>query len=306
MGIEQQPHASDERRTVIPNSSVCFPSAASRSSGSIGSNKASFGIFKPRQAPGLRRVIVSMGVSRAKGLPARAMTISSPASARASSEESFAFASAILICTAIAASSVMCSRYGWGTDGQPSWSEFMSSVTLRFATADDVGLLLQLIRELAAYERAPGAVVATEEDLRRHGFGPERRFEALLALVDGEPAGFALFFPDFSTWRGRPGIFLEDLYVREWARGRGVGRRLMARLAAIALERDWPALHFNVLDWNPARGFYQRLGIETRSEWQPYSAAGEILGRSLPRMSATTIEPSARQYLPSSLRWSQL
>ena len=155
----------------------------------------------------------------------------------------------------------------------------MSTVTLRFATADDVGLLLQLIHELAAYERAPGAVVATEEDLRRHGFGPERRFEALLAFVDGEPAGFALFYPDFSTWHGRPGIFLEDLYVREWARRRGVGRRLMARLAAIALERDWPALHFNVLDWNPARGFYQRLGIETRSEWQPYSAAGEILGR---------------------------
>jgi GNAT superfamily N-acetyltransferase len=140
----------------------------------------------------------------------------------------------------------------------------MSTVTLRFATADDVGLLLQLIRELAAYEKAPpGAVVATEEDLRRHGFGSERRFEALLALVDGETAGFALFFPDFSTWRGRPGIFLEDLYVREWARRRGVGRRLMARLAAIAIERDWPALHFNVLDWNPARGFYQRLGITT-------------------------------------------
>jgi GNAT superfamily N-acetyltransferase len=155
----------------------------------------------------------------------------------------------------------------------------MSAITLRFATAEDVGLLLQLIRELAAYEKAPDAVVATEEDLRRHGFGPERRFEALLALVDGEPAGFALFFPDFSTWRGRPGIFLEDLYVREWARGRGVGRRLMARLAALALERDWPALHFNVLDWNPARGFYQRLGITTRSEWLPHRATGEILRR---------------------------
>ena len=101
----------------------------------------------------------------------------------------------------------------------------------------------------------------------------------MLALVDGEPAGFALFFPDFSTWRGRPGIFLEDLYVREWARGLGVGRRLMARLAAIALERDWPALHFNVLDWNPARGFYQRLGITTRSEWLPHRATDETLRR---------------------------
>ena len=155
----------------------------------------------------------------------------------------------------------------------------MSTITPRFVTADDVGLLLQLIRELAAYERAPDAVMATEDDLRRHGFGPAPRFEALLALVDGEPAGFALFFPDFSTWRGRPGIFLEDLYVREWARGLGVGRRLMARLAAIALERDWPALHFNVLDWNPARGFYQRLGITTRSEWLPHRATDKTLRR---------------------------
>jgi GNAT superfamily N-acetyltransferase len=155
----------------------------------------------------------------------------------------------------------------------------VSDVTLRFATADDVGLLLQLIRELAAYERAPGAVVATEDDLRRHGFGPEPRFEALLAFVRDEPAGFALFYPDFSTWLGRPGLFLEDLYVKEWARRRGVGRRLMTRLAVIAVERDWPALHFNVLDWNPARGFYRRLGIERRSEWLPHSASGEALRR---------------------------
>jgi GNAT superfamily N-acetyltransferase len=155
----------------------------------------------------------------------------------------------------------------------------MSAITLRFATADDVGLLLQLIRELAAYEKAPDAVVSREDDLRRHGFGPEPRFEALLAFVDGEPAGFALFYPDFSTWHGRPGLFLEDLYVREWARRLGVGRRLMARLAAIAIERDWSALHFNVLDWNPARGFYRRLGIENRREWLPHSATGDVLRR---------------------------
>src|SRR6516162_4988551 len=153
----------------------------------------------------------------------------------------------------------------------------MSPIILRFATAEDVGLLLQLICELAAYERAPRAVVATEDDLRRHGFGPERRFEALLASIDDEPAGFALFYPDFSTWLGRPGLFLEDLFVREWARGRGVGRRLMARLAATAVERDWPVLHFNVLDWNPARGFYRRLGIEPRNEWLPHGATGETL-----------------------------
>ena len=155
----------------------------------------------------------------------------------------------------------------------------MSAIALRFATAEDAGLLLQLIRELATYERAPDAVIATEDDLRRHGFGPERRFEALLASIDDEPAGFALFYPDFSTWLGRPGLFLEDLSVRKWARGRGVGRRLLARLAAIAIERGWPALHFNVLDWNPARGFYQRLGIEARSAWVPYGTTGAALRR---------------------------
>jgi GNAT superfamily N-acetyltransferase len=155
----------------------------------------------------------------------------------------------------------------------------ISAITLRFATVEDVGLLLQLIGELAAYEKAPGAVVATEDDLCRHGFGPQRHFEALLALIDAEPVGFALFYPDFSTWHGRPGLFLEDLFVRRWARRRGVGRRLMARLAVIAIERDWSALHFNVLDWNPARGFYNRLGIEARSQWLPHGATGDALRR---------------------------
>ena len=155
----------------------------------------------------------------------------------------------------------------------------VSDIRIRFATADDASLLLRLIRELAAYERAPDAVVATEDDLRRYGFGPERRFEALLAFADEKPAGFALFYPDFSTWHGRPGVFLEDLYVRDRARRRGVGRRLMARLAAIAIERDWSLLHFNVLDWNPAHGFYRRLGIKPREEWRPYGAGDEALRR---------------------------
>ena len=154
-----------------------------------------------------------------------------------------------------------------------------SVIQIRFAIADDVAILLEMIRELAAYERAPHAVLATEEDLRRYGFDHNPRFEALLAFLDNKPAGFALFFPHFSTWRGRPGLYLEDLYVREWARGRGVGRRLMARLAALAIERDWPALHFMVLDWNPAKDFYERLGIERRKEWQPHGASGEALRR---------------------------
>jgi GNAT superfamily N-acetyltransferase len=155
----------------------------------------------------------------------------------------------------------------------------MGAIKLRFATPGDLGLMLQLVRELAAYEKSPDAVVATEDDLLRYGFGRERRFEALLAFVGDQPAGLALFFPNFSTWRGRPGLYLEDLYVREWARGFGVGRRLMARLAAIAIERGCARLDFTVLDWNPARGFYHRLGIETRAEWLLYRTTDDALRR---------------------------
>jgi len=155
----------------------------------------------------------------------------------------------------------------------------MSGIAIRFATPDDAGLLLQLIRELAAYERAPSAVVATDEDLRRFGFGPERQFEALLAFLDGEPAGFALFHPRFSTWLGRPGVYLEDLYVTQTARGKGVGRRLMTRLAAVAVERGWERIDFQVLDWNPARGFYRRLGLEHLGEWLRYGGDAAALRR---------------------------
>jgi GNAT superfamily N-acetyltransferase len=155
----------------------------------------------------------------------------------------------------------------------------MSGIAIRLATAGDCPLILEFVRELAAYEKAPDAVVATEDDFRRWGFGQHPHFEALIASIGDAPVGFALFLPDFSTWRGRPGIFLEDLFVREAARGKGVGRALLARLARIALERGMPALHFNVLDWNPARGFYHRLGLTRREAWLPYGAAGEALER---------------------------
>ena len=153
------------------------------------------------------------------------------------------------------------------------------TITVRYAAPDDAALVLRLIRALAVYERAPEAVVATEADLVRHGFAPDRQFEAILAFVDGEPAGLALFHPRFSTWLGRPGMYLEDLYVTEEARRLGVGRRLMARLAAIAIERGWGRLDFQVLDWNPARGFYHRLGMQHLGEWLRYGADGEALRR---------------------------
>jgi GNAT superfamily N-acetyltransferase len=155
----------------------------------------------------------------------------------------------------------------------------MSGVTIRPAVADDCGLILQFIRELALYEKAPDAVVATEAQLRTFGFGPQRHFEALIAELDGAPAGMALFHPRFSTWTGTPTVFLEDLYVTEAARGHGVGRRLMARLAAIALQRGWGRIDFHVLDWNPARGFYRKLGFDHLEEWLRYGAARGWLER---------------------------
>ena len=155
----------------------------------------------------------------------------------------------------------------------------MSRVSLRFATADDCGLILDLIRELALYEKAPDAVVATEAQLREHGFGANPQFEALIAELDGAPMGMALFHTRFSTWLGQPTLYLEDIFVREAARGHGVGRRLMARLATIALERGWGRVDFHVLDWNPARGFYQKLGFGHLEEWLRYGAAEGCLKR---------------------------
>ena len=152
-------------------------------------------------------------------------------------------------------------------------------IAIRFAAPEDAGLMLRFIRELAVFEKAPGAVVATEDDLRRHGFAPDRQFEAILAFRDGEPAGFAVFHPRFSTWLGRPGMYLEDLYVAAAARGQGVGRRLMARLAAISVERGWGRIDFQVLDWNPARNFYRRLGMEHLGEWLRYGADSDALHR---------------------------
>jgi GNAT superfamily N-acetyltransferase len=150
-------------------------------------------------------------------------------------------------------------------------------ITVRFAGAEDAGLVLHLIRELAAFEKAPDAVVATEADLVRHGFAPDGQFEALLAFCDAEPAGLAVFHSRFSTWLGQPAMYLEDLYVVPEARGQGVGRRLMARLAAIAVERGWGRIDFQVLDWNPARNFYARLGLDHLGEWLRYGGDAEAL-----------------------------
>lgn len=156
----------------------------------------------------------------------------------------------------------------------------MSGVSILPAVASDVPVILGFIRDLAAYERLSHAVTAGEDDLHRWLFGPDRVAEALLAREEGEPAGFALFFPNFSTFLGRPGLYLEDLYVRDASRGRGIGRALLAALAALAVERGWGRVDWSVLEWNePAIRFYRGLGAELLDDWRTCRLTGEALER---------------------------
>jgi GNAT superfamily N-acetyltransferase len=154
------------------------------------------------------------------------------------------------------------------------------SVTIRSATPADVPLILRLIRELAAYEKLAHEVVATEADLAATLFGATPRAEVVLASSGGEDVGFALFFHNYSTFLGRPGIYLEDLFVRPVARGKGVGRALLAHLAQEAVARGCGRLEWAVLDWNAdAIGFYRRLGARAMDDWTVYRLAGESLSR---------------------------
>ncbi|MGE0447669.1 MAG: N-acetyltransferase family protein [Vicinamibacterales bacterium] len=154
----------------------------------------------------------------------------------------------------------------------------MTGVTLRIAEPRDAALILTFIRELADYERLRHEVVATEERVRDTLFGDRPRAEVLIADVDGNPAGFALFLHNYSTFLARPGLFLEDLYVRPAFRRRGIGRRLLTRLAAVAVERGCGRFEWNVLDWNEsAQRFYESLGARPMTEWTTYRLTGEAL-----------------------------
>ena len=151
-------------------------------------------------------------------------------------------------------------------------------VVLRPACVDDVPPVLAMIRELAAYERLADAVVADEARLRAALFGPQPAAEVVLADVDGAPAGFALFFHTFSTFLGRRGLYLEDLFVRPAHRGRGIGLALMRHLAALALARDCGRFEWSVLDWNePAIRFYRSIGAVPLDEWVRYRLTGAAL-----------------------------
>jgi len=152
------------------------------------------------------------------------------------------------------------------------------TLNLRPATPADVPQILRFIRDLAAYEREPDAVHATEAHLLRDGFGETKRFHCLIAEWNALPAGFALYFHNYSTWRGHAGIYLEDLYVSPEHRGKGIGKALLTRVAAIAVAEGCPRYEWAVLDWNqPSIDFYHSLGAVMKSEWKGMQVSGEAL-----------------------------
>ena len=154
------------------------------------------------------------------------------------------------------------------------------AITIRPAVEADVAVILQFIRDLAKYEHLEHEVVATEGLLREALFGGRPYAEVALACLNGEPVGFALFFHNFSTFLGRPGIYLEDLYVRPEARGHGVGRQVLTWLAAISVSRGCGRLEWAVLDWNePSIRFYRNLGAVPLDDWTTYRVAGPALNQ---------------------------
>ena len=153
-------------------------------------------------------------------------------------------------------------------------------LNIRKATPADIPLILQFIRELAEYEHAPEEAVATSEDLRRDGFSGEPRFFVEIAEWDGEPAGFALWFFNYSTWQGKAGLYLEDLFVRPRFRRKGIGKALLVHLAGVAIEKGCGRYQWQVLDWNtPAIKFYESLGAKVMKEWLTMRVTGEALHR---------------------------
>jgi GNAT superfamily N-acetyltransferase len=154
----------------------------------------------------------------------------------------------------------------------------MPEIRIRAAAPDDVPLILTFIHELATYEKLAHEVVVTELDMHAALFGERPVIETVIASLDDEPVGYALFFPTFSTFLGKPGLYLEDLYVRPTARGFGVGRKLLEHLARITVERGWGRLEWSVLDWNePSIAFYKKMGATAMNEWTVFRLTGQAL-----------------------------
>jgi GNAT superfamily N-acetyltransferase len=154
----------------------------------------------------------------------------------------------------------------------------MPEIAIRPATREDVPLILHFVRELADYERALHEAVATEAQVTQALFGPEVRAWSVICELDGEPAGFALYFFNYSTWMGKYGLYLEDLYVSPRFRGSGAGKALLRHLARLAVEADCGRFEWSVLDWNtPAIEFYEAFGARPQSEWTTYRLTGQAL-----------------------------
>jgi len=151
---------------------------------------------------------------------------------------------------------------------------------IRTAAPSDVPVIRQLVQELAVYEREPDAVEATEADLRAALFGPDPVASCPVAELGGQVVGFALWYRTFSTWTGRPGLWLEDLFVRPEARGGGLGKALLAVLAQVCVEQGWTRFEWWVLDWNePAQGFYRSLGARPEDDWTVWRVQGDALAQ---------------------------
>ena len=154
------------------------------------------------------------------------------------------------------------------------------TISIRPASAADLPLIAQLIRDLAEYERLAHEVRFDDDVLNAKLFGPRPYAEVVIGEIDGHPQGFALFFHNFSTFEGRPGIYLEDLFVRPEARGSGLGKALLSHLAALAVERDCARLEWSVLDWNePAIGFYKNLGARLMDDWTVMRVDGDAFAQ---------------------------
>ena len=154
----------------------------------------------------------------------------------------------------------------------------MPGLEIRSATESDVPLILQFIRDLAVYEKLEHKVIATEETVRRTLFGSPRFAEVVFAVVDGKEVGFALFFHNYSTFLGQPGIYLEDLFVKPESRGRGIGKALLGHLAKLAKERGCGRVEWAVLDWNtPSINFYKSIGAVPLSDWIVFRLTGDAL-----------------------------